>query len=252
MMQGQYSRENDPMPILAMRQNLLAGGERWRAQTMKTAAVETSQSGCTARGNSTENANEPSTREKLMEAALKLFVEKGIAVSTNAITKKAGVSAGLLFHYFPTKEDLILELHAKVLDGFYRANYRHELLKASEKERVADMMRDQVEDSWNWCLDNWEKVQYMELVRGAAIANQVLSEASSQIAHQHDLALEFMETIRKRVHLRDLPNDLILDIMSNNIVIASHYMHDHPELRYDSTFRDNAWGHYWNSITVVE
>ena len=39
-------------------------------------------------------------KKQLLETATKLFVERGFhATPTSAITKEAGVSAGILFHY---------------------------------------------------------------------------------------------------------------------------------------------------------
>jgi len=50
-------------------------------------------------------------KEQLLSSALKLFVENGVGnTSTSAIAKEAGVAAGTLFLYFPTKQDLIHEL----------------------------------------------------------------------------------------------------------------------------------------------
>jgi AcrR family transcriptional regulator len=49
------------------------------------------------------------TRERLLAAALEVFAEQGYhAGTTKAITQRAGVAEGLLFHYFPTKADLLL------------------------------------------------------------------------------------------------------------------------------------------------
>ena len=54
-------------------------------------------------------------RELLLEAATKLFVERGLhATPTSVISKEAGVSAGILFHYFKTKDDLIDELYVSI------------------------------------------------------------------------------------------------------------------------------------------
>ena len=49
------------------------------------------------------------TRERLLAAAVGVFAEQGFqAGTTKAITRRAGVGEGLLFHYFPTKTDLLL------------------------------------------------------------------------------------------------------------------------------------------------
>lgn len=48
-------------------------------------------------------------KEQIMEAAMKLFAEKGFERSTTkAIAAKAGVAEGTIFIYFPTKRDLLI------------------------------------------------------------------------------------------------------------------------------------------------
>lgn len=48
---------------------------------------------------------------QIIITALELFVSKGYhATKTSDIAKAVGMSEGLLFHYFPTKQDLYLEL----------------------------------------------------------------------------------------------------------------------------------------------
>lgn len=49
------------------------------------------------------------TRDKLVEAARTLFWEQGYSATGIAqILKAAGVNSGSLYHFFPTKEDLLL------------------------------------------------------------------------------------------------------------------------------------------------
>ena len=51
-------------------------------------------------------------REQILLAALKLFTEFGFhGTPTSKIAVEAGVSNGTLFHYFKTKEALILALY---------------------------------------------------------------------------------------------------------------------------------------------
>jgi len=50
-------------------------------------------------------------RAELLEAARALFLAKGVAAtSLDDITQRAGVSKGLFYLYFPSKEDLVLAL----------------------------------------------------------------------------------------------------------------------------------------------
>ena len=51
-------------------------------------------------------------KQNILDASLKLFVERGFhGTSTAEIAKKAGVATGTLFHYFKTKEELINSLY---------------------------------------------------------------------------------------------------------------------------------------------
>jgi len=58
-----------------------------------------------------------STRQRLVFAAMQLFGEKGYESTSIAdILKTAGVNSGSLYHFFPTKQALLVE----VLDTYYR------------------------------------------------------------------------------------------------------------------------------------
>jgi len=50
------------------------------------------------------------TRQKIETAALSLFARKGLSVTIDEIAKTAGLSKGLLYSHYPSKEALITEL----------------------------------------------------------------------------------------------------------------------------------------------
>ena len=55
---------------------------------------------------------------QIIQATLDLFVERGYyGTKTSQISRRAGLSEGLLFHYFPTKELLLEELVKIGLEG---------------------------------------------------------------------------------------------------------------------------------------
>lgn len=62
------------------------------------------------------------TREKLMQSAIKLFSQNGFeATSTNAICKHAGFSAGTLFVHFETKNDLLDSIYLEIKKEYFQA-----------------------------------------------------------------------------------------------------------------------------------
>ncbi|MFC5447699.1 TetR/AcrR family transcriptional regulator [Paenibacillus aestuarii] len=65
----------------------------------------------------------PEKQERVLNAALKEFAINGYdAASTNAIVREAGISKGLLFHYFNSKKELFLFLYDYAL-GMVEASY---------------------------------------------------------------------------------------------------------------------------------
>lgn len=63
---------------------------------------------------------ESSTRDRLVEVAMRLFWEKGYgATSIQDILRESKVHAGSLYHFFPTKQDLLLTVLERYQQGIY-------------------------------------------------------------------------------------------------------------------------------------
>ncbi len=60
-------------------------------------------------------------RERVLEAALDAFAEKGLSVPIDEIARRAGVGAGTVYRHFPAKEDLVEAVVAdqmqRIIDG---------------------------------------------------------------------------------------------------------------------------------------
>jgi TetR/AcrR family transcriptional regulator, transcriptional repressor for nem operon len=60
------------------------------------------------------------TRERLVDAAMQLFWEKGYnSTSIADVLKAADANAGSLYHFFPTKQDLLAAVLDRYLEGIY-------------------------------------------------------------------------------------------------------------------------------------
>ncbi len=58
------------------------------------------------------------TRERILEAALKLFAEKGFEATTmRDVAQEADASLGLAYRYYASKEEFALELYLRLADG---------------------------------------------------------------------------------------------------------------------------------------
>jgi AcrR family transcriptional regulator len=97
-------------------------------------------------------------REQILEAALRVFARNGYARSTNKdVAQEAGITPGLIYHYFPSKEALlkavieeaspvqgIRSLKPEMLDqpveSFLRFVLR-QMLEIAESERFLQLVR---------------------------------------------------------------------------------------------------------------
>jgi len=58
------------------------------------------------------------TRERILLAAMKLFAEKGyLSTSVADILKEAGAHSGSLYHFFPTKQDVLVAVLGMYREG---------------------------------------------------------------------------------------------------------------------------------------
>src|SRR3984885_4959661 len=58
------------------------------------------------------------TKDRLTMTAMRLFSEKGYeSTSVSDILRAAGANSGSLYHFFPTKQDLLLEVLRRYRDG---------------------------------------------------------------------------------------------------------------------------------------
>lgn len=71
----------------------------------------------------TENSRNKTRKDRIMDAALRIFAEKGFQNSTiTEISKEAGVSEATIYEYFGTKEDLLFAIPEKITNDTFEAS----------------------------------------------------------------------------------------------------------------------------------
>jgi len=84
-------------------------------------------------------------RQRIVDAALEEFAERGYArASTNVITEKAGISKGLLFHYFGSKKNLYLWLVEYAVDHYVDWRKRNRPTAEPSPDLIERMMQNGV------------------------------------------------------------------------------------------------------------
>jgi AcrR family transcriptional regulator len=84
--------------------------------------------------------------QELMSAALELFVERGYASTRlDDVARRAGVSKGTVYLYFPSKEELF---KAVIREGMVPVLERGEQMAQTHAGAYADLLRDLVRGWW--------------------------------------------------------------------------------------------------------
>ena len=114
-------------------------------------------------------------RTAILEAALKLFSEKGFKeTSTANISQLAGVATGTLFLYFDNKEELINRLYLESKEEF--ANYTRQGL---EEEKTLKAALRHIWDRWMlWITAHPEKSGFMLYFSASPYISKMTRDAS--------------------------------------------------------------------------
>lgn len=123
-----------------------------------------------------------STRDRIIEAAMDLFAYQGYGpTGLSEIARKAGAQPGSLYHFFPTKEDLL----AAVLQR------RKQLLWPEVLTPIWDKVDDPIERIFK-LLDGYRRMlQVTEFSHGCPIGNLAIELAESHPNSRHLLAENF-------------------------------------------------------------
>ena len=182
-------------------------------------------------------------RELLLAAAIKLFVERGLhATPTSAISKEAGVSAGILFHYFKTKDDLIDELYVSI-----KKEYTSSVLNNIDKIK-SDLGKLRLiwSNSWNWALDNDLKFSFLLQIDNTNCAERVKSHP--EIIAKYELFNNLIQQYINKKLIKNMDTHFIMGSIFGLITSMITYLKQFPEKRNDQAFIEQAWELFYNCL----
>lgn len=182
-------------------------------------------------------------KKQLLETATKLFVERGFhATPTSAITKEAGVSAGILFHYFKTKDDLIVELYVALKKEYTKAI----LVDINKFKAGRSKLRLIWSNSWNWGLENPIKFKFLVQIDNSTYAETVKKHPDI-IAKYSMFSALIQEYISERI-VRDIDAVFLMTSMFSLITSMVTHLALFPEQKNDPSFIEHAWDMFYNYL----
>ncbi|MCQ6559885.1 TetR/AcrR family transcriptional regulator [Paenibacillus mendelii] len=118
------------------------------------------------------------TRGKIQSAAMKLFAQKGFGTTNvQEIADKAGISIGLLYRHYKTKDDLFNELVEFALTGLIRIIERFE-----SDESPTALMSEFVNEVYHDMVSSDDLANLMVLMSQSFISISETNEDSNEVA----------------------------------------------------------------------
>jgi AcrR family transcriptional regulator len=183
------------------------------------------------------------TREKIMDVAMDLFNELGFhKVATSRITREAGLSAGILFYHFATKEDLIIELY---IDN--KVQYLTEVLgaipfDASTEQSIKMLWEKRIEI----CTKRAKLFKYC-----TNFENSEFYEKAQQDWRIRDHLKQEMDIFEKGIkegELKPLPVKYMRDLYRNKENNIIRYLFNNQDKLEDKAFFETAWQEVWDGF----
>ncbi len=123
-------------------------------------------------------------RQAILSCAVRLFATRGLAATRVAdIATEVGMSQGLLYHYFRSKEEIFVEIVRQAFDRMNTAARDLERLPLTPRqkvERAATTLMRTLEEHENF---SWISV----LISTASISDAVPAEARAIISRERDV-----------------------------------------------------------------
>jgi AcrR family transcriptional regulator len=156
--------------------------------------------------------------KQILAAALQLFVAFGFhGTPTSKIAAQAGVSNGTLFHYYKTKEELVIALYNDIkadLGAYLSA-------QMGGQDSLETRFKKSFFHSLYWALDNQEKFYYIQQFHFSPHLAKISPEV---IAEQSRVHLQLIaEGIGAKL-LKPLPVELLFTLVSSHVYGLYQYL----------------------------
>jgi AcrR family transcriptional regulator len=143
-------------------------------------------------------------REQILSATLVLFATKGLAATRiTDIATKTGMSQGLIYHYYQSKEEIFIWLISNAMDKMNQAAISLEKLPISSKEKITMA----TEGLLRGFEENENTANYYFLITQTVLSDAFPAEAKEIIRTKNDVKYEVIARIFKQGQLEETIKD---------------------------------------------
>lgn len=183
-------------------------------------------------------------RKLILDAALRLLVEYGFhGTPTSKIAQEAGVANGTLFHYFPTKDDLVMALYVDIKIRLNSAIAEN----AEPGPSLKETMKGTFLASIYWALDNKDEFRFIQQFQTSPFYSSLdPAEAEQQLKPHLDL---LRRGIKEKI-IKSLPVDLLFTLITSHTYALIQYLSDRDFTKAQQhQFMNDSFGLLWDMVT---
>ncbi len=151
-------------------------------------------------------------------AALKLFVEFGFhGTPTSKIAQEAGVSNGTLFHYYKTKDELVIALYIDIktrLADYVAAN-------TPDSKDLKELMRTNYLSTLYWAMDNREEFYFIQQFHSSPFLLMIAPEETQK---QTQWVFDLLARAIKTKLIKNQPIPFIYTLISSHLYGVNQYL----------------------------
>lgn len=181
--------------------------------------------------------------QKIMDAALKLFAERGFhGTSTAEISKSAGVATGTLFHYFKTKEELI--------DSIYIYAKENILEEVDDDYDDKKSFKENVKSLWLKLVCFGIKNPYkFNFILSFHCSPYVTAFTKERIENKFIELIEVYKKGIKEQEIKEMYDELLLDYFWGNIFNTAMHFDKYPE-KMNKKNIELSFELFWDGISI--
>lgn len=157
-------------------------------------------------------------QQEILNAALKLFVQYGFhGTPTSKIAQEAGVANGTLFHYYKTKDELVVALYGDVKTRLMDSLNSISIKDNSTKAKIKSWFTNSV----YWFMDNQNEFIFIQQFHTSPFLSMI---APDEIEKQTKGHVELIKQSIKEKEIKNRPADFILMLASNQAYGLTQYL----------------------------
>jgi AcrR family transcriptional regulator len=186
--------------------------------------------------------NEVISKEQIiLDVSLKLFVRNGFhGTPTSLIAQEAGISNGTLFHYFPTKDDLINRLYLHIKEDMVNRTIIGLEDHNSTKLKLEKIWYNLIK----WAYTHPDKHYFIQQFTFSPFLNQVTRDL---VEEQKRIFQNLILKGKDEKIIKDLPTDLIYIITNSTLNGYLQYM-EKAGLVFSEANVKHGFDLLWDSI----